>query len=144
MKPVSTSPLPPLERAGLPVGLMKASPSGEKVMVGAPFNTRPTPCFFSEPASQIEPVPVHVLRAHPREAAELARMGCEDRPPLPFLEQVRMALEGAYPVRVYHEGRIELPVESPDEGHRLRRPAETRTHDDHVLVRGKVPDCIKG
>ena len=144
MKPVSTSPLPPFERAGLPVGLINASPSGEKVMVGAPFNTRWTLCSSANRRPRSSRSAFTSFGTHPRQAAELARMGRQDRPALRLFKRSACVSKAPIPSASITKVHVKLAVELPDEGRRLRRPAEPGSHDDHVLIRCEVPYSLVG
>ena len=67
-------------------------------------------------------------------------MGRKDNPAFALLQKVE-GLECAYPVGVDHEGAVQLPVQPPHRL-RLRVPAETRPHHDHVPFRNELPDRV--
>ena len=89
--------------------------------------------LFGETSAQLNPVPVHLFGTLPDKTAELARVGREHRFILFPPQEVHVALEGIYPVCVYHEVLIQLPVE-PSTKAIVFRPADAWAHEHHVPV----------
>ncbi len=132
--PVSTSPVPPLARPGLPVGLMKTSPDGIAMTDAAPLRTTLTFRLTARLRATSRRVALHVGHRGAEQAGHLAGMRREAARTSGVLEQVEVAGERGERVGVEHHGPGQRARDLTNQGLGFGVETQARADGDRVAA----------